>query len=106
MSALASSAFLASAASTRDLQSSILLRACLPTDPREAEVIAQWRAMSQTDNPTSGPPHKQSSWDRPLIMKEVNGLLQSDQRQYHQARLRAVAAEHAGDWLYALPIAS
>ena len=106
VSMLAPSAFLASAAGTRLLQSSMLETIDLNIDSHEAETINQWSSMSQIPSPTSGQLNKQSTWDRPLIQRDINILYQSNHRQYHQARLRAVSGIHASDWLHALPIAS
>src|SRR6218665_3056320 len=49
---------------------------------------------------------KQSAWDKPLLDKIVADLLDRQPEQISQARLKAISAPHAGDWLLALPIAS
>lgn len=101
---LAPSAFLASAAGTRLLQSSMLEKVCPNTDAHEPQVRMQWSLMSQLPSPRSDSLGKQSTWDRPLIQREINHLFEVHQGQYHQARLRAVSTPHASDWLHALPI--
>ena len=101
---LAPSAFLASAAGTRPLQSSILEKADLTIDTHEARIMNDWRSLSQLPKPSSDSLHKQSTWDRPLIQRDIDTLFQATQSQYHQARLRAVSANHASDWLHALPL--
>ena len=50
--------------------------------------------------------HRQSTWEKPLTDKIISSLYTGLQDPLHQARLRAVSAPHAGDWLLALPITS
>ena len=45
----------------------------------------------------------QASWDAPLIDLTYDLLLTSQTRLVDRARLLAVAAEHASDWLNAIP---
>ena len=51
-------------------------------------------------------PHKQSFWDKPIIAETITELDHFHTSDYHQARLKAVSAPHAGDWLFALPIST
>jgi hypothetical protein len=48
----------------------------------------------------------QSCWDKPIIDIEANNLSNLVTDDYHRARLKAGAAPHASDWLFALPITS
>ena len=45
----------------------------------------------------------QASWDAPLIDLTYNQLLTRQTKLVDRARLLAVAAEHASDWLNAIP---
>ena len=49
---------------------------------------------------------KQTTWDKPYIDRDKAAVLDSAPDSHHRARLLAVAAPHAGDWLHALPISS
>ena len=48
----------------------------------------------------------QKSWDAPVAAAAHDALLGSAQDSYTKARLRAVAAPHAGDWLKVIPSSS
>ena len=104
VASLALPAFLASAASTRDLQSSLLGNTCPDADEWVEKMDHLWCNESRTAHPDDGASHKQSSWDRPLMLKAAAELSNVHADPYHQARLRVTAATHAGDWLFALPV--
>jgi hypothetical protein len=99
-------AFLASAAGTRDLQSSMLGLNQTDIDLCVEEMTRRWCEASGITPPDESVAHKQSHWDRPLVIKVVETLLTVNTDAYNQARLKAVAAPHSGDWLFALPISS
>ena len=46
------------------------------------------------------------TWDKPCINRDKSAVLDSAPDSHHRARLLAVTAPHAGDWLHALPISS
>ena len=48
----------------------------------------------------------QKSWDAPVVAVAHDALLGWAQDSYTEARLAAVAAPHAGDWLKAIPSSS
>ena len=54
------------------------------------------------------PPNRavQADWDKPLYEKSYNDLLERQTSPFEKARLIAVAAEHASDWLNAIPVPS
>jgi len=106
IASLAIPAYLASAASTCDLQNQILSRSNCPSDPFVDDFSCQWSA--QFNLPPLVPPLslKQSAWDRPGILAEKQILTSCAHDRYNQARLFAVSAPHSGDWLHALPISA
>ena len=70
VSALALPAFLASAASTRSLQTEILTS--VPSSPDEVfeTYLATWSSKFSSDSPPEPSSHKQSSWDRPGVLSD------------------------------------
>ena len=107
VSSLASSAFLASAAGTRQLQDQILHRVSQANDE-----IFDNCLQTRVDNGTQPPvdsnsnSHKQRTWDQVIVDAEFNDLLSRYSEPYHKARLLAATAPHSGDWLHALPISA
>jgi hypothetical protein len=110
VSSLAPSAFLASAASTRDLQDKILLRCSAPVDSAADQVRAVWTAryngLSGIGCPVGDNAAKQREWDRPCVSTDLLMLMTGLPDKRHQARLLALSAPHSGDWLHALPIST
>ena len=105
VTSLALPAFLASAASTDLLQSTMLGEAAL-TDGRCGAQMALWHGAVAALRPEGDLAHRQSAWDGPLIDVVVSDLYARLPDPKNQARLRAVSAPHAGDWLLALPVTS
>jgi len=103
---LAPSAFLASAAGTRNLQSNILLLTTVEEDPWISHTRQIWTARYSATEPSADEAHLQRSWDRASIEHATAILLQHATSDRDRARLLAVATPHSGDWLHALPIAS
>lgn len=98
---LASSAYLASAASTRNLVAAIL-------DGREwtddlLEEILQTRSTSMPSGEESTI-CSQKAWEKPLIDLDRSEVWTSLSDPLNRARLGAVSFPHAGDWLYTIPI--
>ena len=109
VSSLAPSAFLASAAGTRDLQDKILSNSQAPEDSAVNEVLVHWAVRFNTDEatcPVGATAGIQREWDRPCIAADVSTLMSSLPERRQQARLLAVSAPHSGDWLHALPISA
>jgi len=103
---LALPAFLASAASTSDLQSQILLASSCNPDPYFDSYLSTWQAAFGS-LPSSGPlPSKQSFWDRPGILSTRAAVESSISDSQEMARFLAASAPHSSDWLLALPISS
>jgi hypothetical protein len=97
VSSLAPSAFLASAAGTRELQRRILDQSNTAADDPTFEVVMQqWRTMPNSEAPTD---FRQRAVDMTVVATEFDALLS-------RARLLAAASEHSGDWLHALPISA
>src|SRR5688572_6421111 len=106
VSSLALPAFLASAAGTLVLQSDILRELGNQPDPQVVKLMAVWQADLGTNITEDFPTHIQSKWDKPLLQKTFSELFNPLIEKHDQARWRAITAQHAGDWLYSLPITS
>ena len=103
---LASSTFLASAASTRDLQFHLLLN-CHPTqDPHVDSAIMLWTASHNIPLLDNTSTIKQHASDAPVIAADKASLWSSLTDSHNTARLLAVSSPYSGDWLHALPVAS
>ena len=104
---LAPSAFLASAASTNELQARILppTIAVVPDSCVET-CLKKWSTMSHSPIPTGVSARSQRTWDTPCIQSVKTVLLDSGKDQRDRARLLASQAPHSADWLFALPITS
>ena len=104
---LASSAFLASAASTHDLQAQLLLNCCHPApDPHFDSAIMLWTTSYNIPLPDNSSAIKQHAWDVPVITADKASLWTSLTDSHNRARLLSVSSPHSGDWLHALPVAS
>src|SRR5688572_7140586 len=101
VSMLASSAYLASAASTDSLVSAILSRTEWRDIHREEMLEARRDSMPAVVGPNLS---RQKNWDRPLIDSDKTKVWTGCSDPLSQARLRAVAAPHAGDWLVTIPL--
>lgn len=104
---LAPSAFLASAASTHDLQQSILPQ-CIGTldDESLAAVETSWISLSNSPKPDAESAHIQRAWDK-LVAERYEGMVWSHATaDIDRARLLAASSPHSGDWLAAPPITS
>ena len=101
---LATPAFIASS-----LSSSQLIKALLPEPLKttEDDLLSAARAHWQTASLSTHPPHSclQRDWDLP-ICQHVLQTLKADSSDISTARLNAVSAKHASDWLNATPIAN
>jgi Reverse transcriptase (RNA-dependent DNA polymerase) len=106
VSSLALPAFLASAAGTLPIQSLILGTSFQYEDSAYASARSHWLQIAGTSNPVTVPDRKQSHWDEPLLQEVLSSVSDALREPYDQARLRAVQAPHASDWLHALPIAA
>ena len=109
VSSLAPSAFLASAASTQDLQARILSGCHVTVDSAFDRVLAEWSALyNQTGIlvPVGRDAAKQRAWDEPCTTADASKVMASQPDRHSQARLLALSAPHSGDWLHALPISS
>ena len=103
VSMLASSAFLASAAGTRPLQTLILQKCNIAEEDINASLIS-WTSLAHT--PANLHECSQRVWDSAVVDQSFQTLFNSQSEPYHRARLLAAAAIHSGDWLHALPISA
>ena len=104
VSSLALPAFLASAVGTLPVQSLILGATADIEDAASASARSIWLRIVGTQDPAACPGHKQSQWDKPLLLETLSSVDTRLQDPYDQARLKATLAPHASDWLYALPL--
>ena len=101
------SAFLASAASTRELQESVLphnIRLLEDKSVRENET--RWLAMSEAPKPVAELHHIQKAWDGLIVSNLFTKVLSIASSEVDKARLLAASASHSGDRLLAPPISS
>ena len=104
---LASTVFLASAASTSDdLQIIILDRTQIFDDQSEASALEQWLDVTKSVEPIGDARHIQKNWEKPGIEETNSSLLSNCNNDRDRARLLASRAVHSGEWLNALPISS
>ena len=104
---LAPSAFLASAASTHDLQQSILPAPVSELDDLSIpEAEAAWFDLSGTDKPATESAHIQRAWDRSVARQCEISISSQASTDVDKARLLAASTPHSADWLSAPPIAS
>jgi len=104
---LASSAFLASAASTLTLQESIQpsnIKSVPDQSVASTEIV--WEALSSSPIPTSNKQHTQKAWDKLVVTKHASMLQSRAQCDVDKARLLAASSNHLGDWLHAPQISS
>jgi len=103
---LALPAYLASAASTCDLQSQILSVTSCATDIHFDTYLTTWQTIFGS-LPASDPlPRKQSFWDRSGILASRAVVESSISDPVQMATFLAASAPHSGDWLLALPVSS
>jgi len=106
---MASSAFLASAASTLTLQESILpsnIKSVLDQSLASTEIVWDLEALSSSPMPAINKQHIQKTWDKLMATKHASLLQSRAQCDIDKARLLAASSSHSGDWLHAPPIAS
>ena len=105
VAALAPSAFLSSSASTAPLVDVILPSeiSSLP-DPLASAALRVWEGSGTLVRPVGADACKQRAWDEIVCAATFNHLLSLAADISSQARLRAVSAPNAGDWLNSLPV--
>ena len=96
---LAPSAFLASATTTLDLQDAILSEVVQDEDVFVPRVAARWGEMFQSEPLSGKAACSQRSWDAVAIAHGKTALDAHYIDPIDRARLLAVSAPHAGDWL-------
>jgi len=110
VASLALPAYLASAAGSRLLQSQILSSCSIyiDGDSFEPALFKRWSEYSSIAPPLGDQPIvcKQSFWDRPGIVMDIQSIRDQAKDEYNRARINAVSAPHSGDWLHARPITS
>ena len=101
---LAPSAFLASAASTLELQQSILPDSIMTSEDKSTESDEiLWATLSAANKPTDEHCHIQKVWDGLVSANQMTTILTRTSDVTDKARLLAVSSPHAGDWFHAPP---
>jgi hypothetical protein len=90
VASLAPSAFLASAASTHDLQEHILARSGTHSDDSLSTVRTLWTTTTNLPCPNLPSAAKQTTWDKPYINRDKSAVLDSAPDSHHRARLRSL----------------
>ena len=106
---VASSAFLASATGASTLVSSILphrFRMQVAHDHSIDRAMDHWMTLGGITPPPAQEAGSQKVWDIEIIKVTASRLLSQAPDDYSKARLLAVSAPHAGDWLNAPPISA
>ena len=102
---LAPSAFLASTASILRIQNDLIpVRLHIQVDSSKVRTVDAWNKLAAIDAPTEAKQGKQKEWDDLVAKKIAKELLDNASGPLDQARLRAAAAPHFGDWLLTPPI--
>jgi len=96
VSTLASSAFLASAASTQSLQNRILHK-CQVEEEETSASLLNWKSLSASEGLVNPQRISQRAWDIAVAKQTFQSLLDSSTEQFHRARLLAAAAAQSGD---------
>ena len=104
VSSLASSAYLASAAFTAELQTALLSKCSVSSDSH-IDFLLEIRHDSLPSS-IDLLPTKQRIWDRPVVEQSKTLIWATYVNPIHRTRLAAVTSPHSGDWLAALPIPS
>src|SRR6218665_735573 len=104
VSSLALPAFLASAAGTLSIQSLILGPTWNGEDASFDCAQADWLRITGIEDPATCPGHKQSLWNKPLLLKALSSFRERLHDPYDRARLNASMAPHASNWLHSLPL--
>ena len=104
---LAPSAFSASAASTFQLQQSILPDIISSLEDASVESIeAQWVNMTDLPEPDAEERHIQKARDGQVTGHNRELILCRASTDVDKARLHAASSPHSGDWLHAPPIST
>lgn len=105
VTSLALPAFLASAAGTSSLQTSILSNLSCQPDHFFVKYQSLW-STSYGPGPSGEPSGKQSLWDRPGLLQDRSQVEATLVDPRKKAIYLAAITQHSGDWLAAMPMAS
>ena len=94
-----------SAAATLSLQQAILPKPLRHTDYLAVSyALSVWKTQTPNAEPSDVTRHVQIGWDNTVVITIFTDLLSACTIPVKKARLKAVTAPHAGDWLNAPPI--
>jgi hypothetical protein len=103
---LASSAFLASAAGTRELQDRIIPDIAWRSDSDFDECLSVWCVLTSAEPVQAPGMAKQRSWDCLVVEAMKRHLRLTCPSDLDSSRILAASAPHSGDWLFAIPSAN
>jgi len=104
---LAPSAFLASAASTLELQQSVLPPSIQTLADKSTETVElSWAALSGASKPTGKQSCIQKAWDGLVSANQMTHILSGTSSDTDKTRFLAASSPHTSNWLHAPPIAS
>ena len=66
--------------------------------------LSVWKTQTPNAEPSDATRHVQRAWDNTVVITTFMDLLSACTIPVEKARLKAVTAPHAGDWLNAPPI--
>ena len=104
LSSLPLSAFMASAANTRDLQDRMLVACNVGVNTVVASARDAWSSFNAIPCQNDTDARRQRSWDEPNVTRDVKAIWERASSDMNKARLLASKAPQISDWLYALPI--
>ena len=104
VSSLALSAFLTSAANTRDLQDRMLVACNVRVETMVASTRNTWSSFNALPCPNDTDARRQRSWDEPNVTHDMKAIWEEVSSEMDKARLLASKAPYSSDWLYAIPI--
>ena len=91
-------------AGTLRIQNDILpVRLHIQEDSSKVRTVDAWKKLAASAVPTEAKQGKQK-WDNIVVKNIAKELLDNASGPLNQARLRAAAAPHSGDWLLAPPV--
>ena len=105
VASLAPSAFLASAASTHDLQEHILARSGTHSDDSLSTVRTLWTTTTNLPCPNLPSASKQTTWDKPYINRDKSAVLDSAPDSHHRARQKPTLGRHSRGYTSRIPSA-
>ena len=96
MSSLVLSAFLASAANTRDLQDRMLVACNVGVDTVVASARDTWSSLNAPPCPSDTDARRQRSWDEPNVTRDVKAIWEGASSEMNKARATSMPLRSNG----------